>query len=159
MQTSVITYFTANAIKVTMQIIKEFFWIQNRNLKFMFLNQPISLSYVYICIDQNLTKLFFTFYKITITSVKLHKTFYVSPNPEPAGYSNFSSSTTKLFQSKRQTVRKQFDLCASYPKESHFQSMCWGQQTLKVRGGVLVIVKTYSALSLCQTLCWDINVN
>lgn len=66
----------------------------------------------------------FTLHK-TITSVKLHKTFYVPPNPEPAGYSHFSAlQPNSLFQSKRQMARKQFDLCGIYPKESNFQSMC-----------------------------------
>lgn len=48
-------------------------------------------------------------------------------NPDPAGYSTFNCPTTKLSFQKKRMARKQFDLCSIYPKESNFQSMCWGQ--------------------------------
>lgn len=91
------------AIKVTRQITEEFssvgIGISNRNLKFVFLSQSSSLTFTYAFIK--LHQVIFTLYKITITSVKLHKTFYVPPNPEPVDYSSFPSATTKFsFQKK-----------------------------------------------------------
>lgn len=93
------------AIKVTGGLLKSFVNPKNRNLKFVFLSQSSSLTFTYAFIK--LHQVIFTLYKITITSVKLHKTFYVPPNPEPVGYSSFPSATTKFsFQKKEAKGKK-----------------------------------------------------